>query len=108
MAHSVRLTHEAKANVREIADYIAQDSVVYARRWKQKIRERIRELRYFPEKHEIAFRADQVGRDVRHTFLGVYRILYTIDDDRVIVIAVRHGARRPPSIDDVRRLGGDP
>jgi plasmid stabilization system protein ParE len=93
--------------VREIAEFIAQDSAFYARRWKQRIRERMRELRHFPEKHEIAYRADQVGRDVRHTFFGVYRILYTIDDHCVVVITVRHGARQPPSIDDIRRLGGD-
>lgn len=105
MSHNVRLTQEAKDHIGAISDYIAQDSPANARRWELGLRQRLRTLKDFPERHEIAFPASQVGRDVRHTFFGVYRVLYEIVGDTVMVLAVRHGARRPLSPDEVRRLG---
>jgi hypothetical protein len=59
----------------------------------------------FPERHEVAYSVGDVGRDVRHTFYGVYRILYTIEQDTVVILSVRHAARKPLTIDEVRRLG---
>jgi mRNA-degrading endonuclease RelE of RelBE toxin-antitoxin system len=64
----------------------------------------LRSLENFPDRHEIVYRASDVGRDVRHTFFGVYRVLYTVDAEAVVVLTVRHGARRPMTADEVRRL----
>jgi plasmid stabilization system protein ParE len=104
MSHKVRLTLEVERQLRQISDYIAQDSVENARRWRSAMRRRMQSLRDFPERHEIAYAAKDVGRDVRHTFYGVYRILYTIEKDAVVVLSLRHGARKPLTIDDIRRL----
>jgi plasmid stabilization system protein ParE len=78
MSYRVRVAQEAKENIAGISSYIAKDSPANARRWRSAIRERIRSLQDFPERHEVAYTAEAVGREVRHTFLGVYRILYTI------------------------------
>ena len=43
----------------------------------------------------MLYSPEQAGREVRQTFYGVYRILYTIAADTVYVLTVRHGARRP-------------
>ena len=104
MSHSVRLAREAKDNIAAISSYIAQDSPINARRWRLRIRERLRSLKDSPTRHEVAYAANIVGREVRHTFFGVYRILYAIDADRVIVLSVRHGARKPLTPGEVRRL----
>jgi plasmid stabilization system protein ParE len=104
MRREVRLTLEAKQQIGAISNYIAQDSVENARRWRRTIRERIRGLSNFAE-HEVAYQARDVGRDIRHTFYGVYRGLYTVEQDSVIVLTVRHGARRPLTLDEVRNLG---
>jgi len=104
MSHKVRISREAKDQVATISDYIAQDSTENALRWRLAIREQLRSLKDFPEKHEVAYSASEVGRDVRHTFFGVYRVLYAIEGDTVTVLAVRHGARRPLRPDEVRRL----
>ena len=104
MSHRVRLTHEADGQIAAIKNYIAEDSPDSARRWRIGLRERLRSLKDFPERHEIAFLAGEVGRDVRHTFFGTYRILYTIDGNSVVIVSVRHGARRPLSADEVRRM----
>jgi toxin ParE1/3/4 len=106
MAHKLRLTQEAIGSIAEISDYIAKDSPANARRWRARIRERISSLRNESLLHEIAYPASVVGCDVRHTFLGVYRILYTLHDDEVVVLSVRHGARSPLTPEEVRKLGG--
>ena len=100
----VRITFETKRHIAAISDYIAQDSPENARRWRTAIRQRLRSLQHVAERHEIMFPASAVGRDVRHTFFGVYRVLYTIEDDTVVIITVRHGARRPLTPEEVRRL----
>lgn len=105
MIHSVVLTAEAKANIVAIADYIALDSLKYAQRWRQQLRERLHSLRNSPTRHEIAYPVSDVGIEVRQTFFGVYRVLYSIKANRVFIISIRHGAREPLTADEVRRLG---
>ena len=104
MSYQVRLTQEAKSNIAAISGYIAKDSPANARRWRNRIRERIGSLKDFPTRHEIIYLASLVGRDVRHTIFGVYNILYAIVESDVVVIAVRHGARQPLTPEEVRRL----
>lgn len=74
MMYKVRLTLEAKRQVKTVSDYIAQDSPDNARRWRQRLRERMRSLQAFPEQEIVYFTRD-VGRDVRHILYGAYRIL---------------------------------
>jgi plasmid stabilization system protein ParE len=105
MAHRLRITQEAKSNIAGISAYIAKDSPANARRWRRKIRERIRSIGVLPVQHEVAYPSSLVGRDVRHAFLGVYRILYDVRDDEIFVLSVRHGGRQPLTPDEVRRLG---
>ena len=104
MSHKVRLSWEAEQNVAAICDYIAQDSPANARRWRSAFANRLRSLQNFPDRHEIAYCAKDVGRDVRHTFFGVYRVLYTVESSTVIILSVRHGARRPLTAEEIRRL----
>lgn len=104
MRYRVRVTHEAEGHISSIAQYIAEDSPENARRWRARLRDRLRSLKDFPERHEVAFRASEVGHDVRHTFFGVYRVLYAVDGNDVVILGIRHGARRPLTVDDVRRL----
>lgn len=104
MAFDVVLSDEAKANIVAISDYIAQDSGENALRWEDRLRERLRSLSHSPTAHEVAYRAEVVGREIRHTFFGVYRVLYTIADASVVVLTIRHGARQPLSPDEILRI----
>jgi plasmid stabilization system protein ParE len=105
MALRLLITQEAKDNIAEICAYIAKDSRENARRWRKLLRERLKSLKDLPMKHEIAYPAELVGWDVRHTFFGVYRILYVMRENDLAVISVRHGARTPLTAEEVRRLG---
>ena len=104
MRYQVRVTQEAEDHISSIVRYISEDSPQNAWRWRIRLRERLRSLKDFPERNEIAFRASDVGHDVRHTFFGVYRILYAVDVNTVVILGIRHGARRPPTADDIRDI----
>ncbi len=104
MTLPIRLTREAKENISAISRYISQDSAVSAYQWRERIRKKLRALKDFPTRHELVFSASEGGRDVRHTFFGAYRILYPIDVDAVVVLTVRHGARRPLTAEEVREI----
>lgn len=104
MRAKVRVTHEAEGQISAISTYIAQDSPDNAQRWKVALRERLQSLEDFPERHEIAYPASIVGGDIRHTFVGVYRILYTIEQNVVVIISIRHGARQPLTAEQLRDL----
>ena len=95
MTHRVRLSDEALRQIEAIGDYIAKDSPLNAQRWLQKLRAHVDSLANLPEKHAVLYTAEQAGVEVRQTFYGVYRILYSIDKDIVHVLTVRHGARKP-------------
>jgi len=95
MPHKIRLSNEAVRQITAIGDYIALDSPGNALHWVERLRETVGTLSTYPERHEVLYTAAQAGREVRHTFYGVYRILYEIQGDTVYVLTVRHGARRP-------------
>ena len=104
MSRSVRLTAEAKSNLATIADFIAADSPPNAVKWLERIEVKIETIAKLPLRHAIAYSAADIGRDVRQSFFGVYQILYVLDGEELIVITVRHGARRPLSASEVKKL----
>lgn len=93
MLHRIRLTDEARRQIETISDYIAIDSPTNAKRWLANLQVRIDTLKNLPESHAILYPAEIAGVDVRQTFYGVYRILYSIDKDIVHIPTVRHGAQ---------------
>lgn len=104
MSRKVRLTQETKSNITAISGYIADESPHNAKLWRASIRERLRSLGELPALHEIAYPASSVGFDVRRTSFGVYNIFYTVESDVIVVLTIRHGARRPLTRDEIRRL----
>jgi len=65
----------------------------------------IESLRHFPLRHGLAPEAQAVGVSLHQMMHGQYRVLYTLDNDIVIVHGVRHGARRPLRPDELPRDG---
>jgi plasmid stabilization system protein ParE len=104
MAHKVRITPEAEADLRSIGDYIvAQHAPDAARRFVKSLRQRIASLKTFPEIYGLAPEAQAAGVEVRELIHGMYRVLYTVEAKRVTIHAVRHGARRPLRADELPR-----
>ncbi|MGD9636036.1 MAG: type II toxin-antitoxin system RelE/ParE family toxin [Pirellulales bacterium] len=103
MAHSVRITQRAFEQIDAAAEYIALDSIEAARRWRDRLLLDIESLHHFPLRHGLAPEAEAIGAQVRQMMHGVYRILYTVDENVVTIHGIRHGARRPLRPDELPR-----
>jgi len=88
----VKWTAHAKAQLRHIHDYIAQDSPFYARRVSEELVQKTIGLDELPHKgHKVS----ELNEDaVRELELYSYRVLYEIKSDNLIeVLAVIHKRR---------------
>ena len=101
MEFKIDLTKEAGADIHSIYSNIAQDSPQAAKRWRERIEEIVNSLRRMPHRHALAAESKLCGRELRETFLGVYRVIYHVHDDTVSIVTVRHGARKELSLDEL-------
>jgi toxin ParE1/3/4 len=75
--------------ISEIADYISQDKPGAALNWIDSIFESMNKVDAFPKSGRMV---PEVGlEDIREVFVGNYRVIYRIEDDRLSVLTVRHG-----------------
>jgi toxin ParE1/3/4 len=91
MAYSVVWSPNALDDVDEIAAYIARDSPTYAAAVVEKILNTTRNLQNFPLLGRIVPESNE--ESVRERFVYSYRLIYQVQEETVIVIAVVHGKR---------------
>jgi len=106
MARLVRLSPGAYADVREIARFISHRiSPLSASRWQTRFESAVARLATEADRRPEALEAAALGVDLREMLHGrrphVYRVLFTIDGDTVIVQRVRHAAQNQLTEDDV-------
>ena len=90
----VEFADAAEADIFEIALRIADDSVDAALRWESGLRAAAGSLARFPRRCPVVSESAFFGREVRRLVYGNYRVLFEVALDRVLVLRVRHGARR--------------
>lgn len=105
MAFTVEIAFRARRDIEEIAAYIAADSPRRSSRWRQRLEGKLRTLTAMPTACGLAPEDEVSGREIRQLLLGSYRVLFTIDGSRVLVLTVRHGARRLMTGDEVDEIG---
>lgn len=94
MAYEINWSPEALEDVDEIAEFIARASPNYASAVVDKLLDAARKLRTFPFAGRVV---PEVGNEmVREKFVLDYRLIYRIDDEEVLVVAVIHGKRLFP------------
>ena len=98
---SVRWTVGARADLREIVDYISQDSVTYAAAQAERIVVNVRRLRHHPRLGRIV--PEYRHPTIRELIVGNYRVVYRVHRQRVAILAIVHGSR-----DLLRRLPRGP
>jgi plasmid stabilization system protein ParE len=105
MTYWVQITDKALAEIDEALAWYAKRSVPAAVRWYLKLREAIRSLDSNPERHELAPECEWYPGELRQMLFGkkrgIYRVLYEIREETVIVLRVRHSAQdllRPDSM----------
>ena len=98
MKFVVEVTDTAWTEIQEAYDWLAQRAPAAAARWKQGLLEAIDSLASFPTACSVAPESDYFGREIRQLLHGrrqhKYRILFEIRGKKVIVLRVRHGARK--------------
>lgn len=85
-------TPQARNDLVAIAEYIAQNSPKYAKIQVQRIRERVGQLRKYPNSgREVP---EYRRNDIRELILGNYRIVYQFDSkNNVAILTIHHAAR---------------
>ena len=79
-------------------DWIAERSPAAAAHWLAGLRKAVAELAVRPLLHPLAVEvSERFGSPIREALhgkrRGVYRIFYTVDDDVIRVLAIRHSAQ---------------
>ena len=81
----------AKKHLKQIYDYIAQDSKYYAKNVARNIVDKAETLKAFPEIGRVVPEIDDPN--IREVFIYSYRLIYEVRLDRVDILAVVHGRR---------------
>ena len=89
----IRWSERARAQVREIFEYIARDRPAAADRILEGLVERTNLVAEFPE--QGAAWGDPRRSDLRSIVYESYRLVYRIGGDEVAVLSVRHTRMRP-------------
>jgi toxin ParE1/3/4 len=100
VTYRVVFTVRARADVIKQFNYLADRSPDAASRWYTGIDKAVAKLSTLPERHPIAeYESEQLGTPLRQMLYGrrpgVFRILFSIDDDIVTIHYVRHSAQGP-------------
>ncbi|MEK7436692.1 MAG: type II toxin-antitoxin system RelE/ParE family toxin [Pseudomonadota bacterium] len=91
MAHRLAWSPEAIEDIEAIASYIERDSLWYARAVVAKIVETAEAI---PDHPELGRIVPEIGdRTIRERFVYSYRIIYRIEQERILVATVVHGSR---------------
>jgi toxin ParE1/3/4 len=87
----VKWSRPARMDLKQIHDYIAEDSRYYAKKVVQTIVEKTEELMVFPEIGRIVPEIDDPN--IRELFVYSYRLIYEITPNGMEILAVIHGRR---------------
>ena len=91
MARKIIWTFEAADDLEAIATYIARDSGFYARSFVREIRDASFSLKEFPERGRMVPEFSNTA--VRELFIEEYRLIYRIEESRIVVLGIIHGKR---------------
>jgi len=91
MARLLAWSPEAIEDLEAIAAYIERDSAWYARAVVSKIVETAETIPQFSELGRVV---PEIGDySIRERFVHSYRIIYRLQDDRILIAAIVHGSR---------------
>ncbi len=88
--YHVEILDEAINELEGFVDYIAEDSVINALNWYERVKKAIFTLDKMPERHSIADENPVFPFELRCLLVEDYRVLYRINGDTVEVLHVKH------------------
>ena len=91
MEYRVTWSPEAVEDLESIAEYIERDSAFYAQSVVSQILEVSRTIKEFPLIGRVL---PEIGdENIRERFIYSYRLVYEIQQQRILIVAVIHGKR---------------
>lgn len=106
MKYSVVITHPAEIQLANNAQWWEENrSVDQAIRWYEVFLASIQSLEQHPERCPLARENDRFDVEIRELHYGLgtrptHRAVFKIEVDRVLILAVRHGAQQDLTTDD--------
>lgn len=91
MAFKLEWSEEALEDIESIATYIEKDSPFYAKSIVSTIFEKAEILKDFSELGRVV--PETNNSNIREIFIYSYRLIYQINEDTVLFVAVVHGKR---------------
>jgi toxin ParE1/3/4 len=91
--YRVEITNVAELDILQIFQYVASDNQTAAIKLVSEIERQIDSLEQFPLRCPVIPESRELGREYRHIIYGNYRTIFRIDESRVIIMRVIHGAR---------------
>lgn len=108
MAYRVDIAKNAEADLEELYLWVVQRAPQQGAAWFNGLERAVLLLDQHPERCPVAAESIDPDHPVRVLSYGrkphVYRVFFTVDHDSgvVRVVHVRHGARRPPTSDELK------
>jgi len=91
MARKIIWSFGATADLEAIANYIARDSSFYAASFVIEVREASRSLKEFSERGRMV--PEISNPNIRELFIKSYRLIYSVEKTRVVILGLIHGKR---------------
>ena len=106
MKYHVRLTAKAEADVESVLRWFHEERATAAgERWLRRLMAKIDTLQSHPQRGSVAAESEDVGFEIREFLFGrrrsAYRISFLIEEQKVHILRVWHGARDRLSPDDL-------
>ena len=89
----VEITETAQSDIWGIFQYIAADNQTAAINLINEIERQIYSLEIFPLRCPVIPESFELGVEYRHIIYGHYRTIFKVENSRVIIMRVIHGAR---------------
>ena len=110
MTFRVELSQRAETDIKGIYPYIRKHGPADPKTWKDGLEQKLSNLEQFPEACSFAPENDYTQQDIRQALYGPFRIIFTVREQTVFVISIRHAAVgfcRTTKLTKSSRLRGD-
>ncbi len=95
----IEYTFGAEKEIVESYLWIKEQSPQAAEKWREDLIGKIESLAANPFRHPVAPESERFSKEIRLLLFrkrrGQYRIYYTVDKKRVVILSVRRAARKP-------------
>ena len=91
MAYSIEWAESAITSVADQVEYVAKDSPGYAATLVARAEKAANSLNQFPNRGRVV--PEYGDASLRELFVDRYRLIYRVEEDRILIVAFVHGAR---------------